>query len=155
MASAMQSPNTDRLDRVGGKRRARADGRRHAVVVKRAGEKPSIDDGLRVLVDRRWPGGLSKKQVAADLWLHEVAPSNALQRWFAHAPSRWPDFSRKYRDELEQRPDLLRLLDDLRCRGRLTLLYHASDAAHNHVRVLHHILSERPSPHHHAKGVES
>ncbi|NRF71308.1 DUF488 family protein [Aquincola sp. S2] len=120
-----------------------AGGTRHAVAVKRAREAASIDDGMRVLVDRLWPRGLTKEQVAADLWLRDVAPSDALRRWYAHEPSRWAVFVQKYRTELEQRPDLLRLLDDLRRSGRLTLLYHASDAQHNQAVVPHQVLSER------------
>jgi uncharacterized protein YeaO (DUF488 family) len=139
----MQTPNAERVATACMKRQARTDGQRHAVVVKRAREKASIDDGMRILVDRLWPRGLSKERVAADLWLREVAPSDALRRWFAHEPSRWLVFSQKYRAELEQRPDLLRLLDDLRRSARLTLLCHASDAAHNHALVLHQVLSER------------
>lgn len=139
----MQTPNTERLATCGAAKPSSAGGARRAVVVKRAREAASTDDGMRVLVDRLWPRGLTKEQVAADLWLREVAPSDALRRWYAHEPSRWAVFSQKYRAELEQRPDLLRLLDDLRRSARLTLLYHASDAQHNHAVVLHQVLSER------------
>jgi uncharacterized protein YeaO (DUF488 family) len=113
------------------------------VVVKRARETASIDDGMRVLVDRLWPRGLTKERVAADLWLREIAPSDALRRWYDHKPSRWTVFSEKYRAELEQRPDLLRLLDDLRRSTRLTLLYGARDAMHNQALVLQQVLTER------------
>jgi uncharacterized protein YeaO (DUF488 family) len=113
------------------------------VAVKRAREAASADDGMRVLVDRLWPRGLTKERVAADLWLREVAPSDALRRWFAHEPNRWIVFSQKYRAELERRSDLLRLLDELRQSGRLTLIYHAGDAQHNHAVVLHQVLTER------------
>ena len=113
------------------------------MVVKRARDAVSLDDGMRVLVDRLWPRGLTKERVAADLWLREIAPSDALRRWFAHQPSRWTGFSEKYRVELAQRPDLLRLLDDLRRTARLTLLYGASDAMHNHALVLQQVLTER------------
>jgi len=115
----------------------------NAVVLKRAREPASTEDGIRFLIDRLWPRGLTKAQVAADLWLREVAPSDALRRWFAHEPRRWVVFSNKYRAELEQRPDLLRLLDDLRRSGRVTLIFHASDAEHNQAVVLQQVLSER------------
>ena len=139
----MQTPNTERLAGSGAAKLSSAGEARRAVVVKRAREPASTDDGMRVLVDRLWPRGLTKKQVAADLWLREVAPSDALRRWFAHEPSRWTVFSQKYRAELAQQPALLRLLDDLRRNARLTLVYHASDAEHNHAVVLHQVLSER------------
>lgn len=139
----MQAPNAERLASSSAAKQSSAGGARCAVVVKRAREAASTDDGMRVLVDRLWPRGLTKEQVAADLWLREVAPSDALRRWFAHEPSRWTVFGQKYRAELKQRPDLLRLLDDLRRSARLTLLYNASDAQHNHAVVLHQVLSER------------
>jgi uncharacterized protein YeaO (DUF488 family) len=129
--------------------------RHHAVVLKRARDPASSDDGMRVLVDRLWPRGLTKEQVAADLWLREVAPSDALRRWFAHQPSRWTDFGRKYRAELVQRPDLLRLLDDLRRSARVTLLFHASDAEHNHALVLQQVLGERPATRRRTTGAET
>lgn len=139
----MQRPNNERYADPSAAKPVEAGGTRRAVVVKRAREDASIDDGMRVLVDRLWPRGLTKERVAADLWLREVAPSDALRRWYAHEPSRWMVFSQKYRAELEQRPDLLRLLDDLRRSGQLTLIYHASDSAHNHAIVLHQVLTER------------
>jgi uncharacterized protein YeaO (DUF488 family) len=149
----MQTPNTERLA-AGRAAKPSSAGARRAVVVKRAREAASTDDGMRVLVDRLWPRGLTKEQVAADLWLREVAPSDALRRWYAHEPSRWAVFSQKYRAELEQKPDLLRLLDDLRRSGRLTLLYHASDAQHNQAVVLQQVLSERRFADPRNQGVE-
>jgi uncharacterized protein YeaO (DUF488 family) len=35
------------------------------------------DDGLRVLVDRVWPRGMTKARVQADLWLKDIAPFGA------------------------------------------------------------------------------
>lgn len=113
------------------------------MVVKRAREIATDDDGMRVLVDRLWPRGLTKERVAADLWLKEIAPSDALRRWFGHEPSRWAAFSQKYRAELAEQSDLLRLLDELRRGSRLTLLYGARDALHNNAIVLQQVLTER------------
>jgi len=139
----MHGPNTEHQEGLATAKRSSGGGARRPVVVKRAREAASADDGMRVLVDRLWPRGLTKGRVAADLWLREIAPSDALRRWFAHQPSRWAVFSQKYRAELEQRPDLLRLLDDLRRSARLTLLYGASDAMHNNALVLQQVLIER------------
>lgn len=113
------------------------------VVIKRARDPADPADGMRVLVDRLWPRGLTKEQVAADLWLREVAPSDALRRWFGHQPERYTAFAQKYRAELQHHPELLRLLDDLGRRGRLTLLYNAADAEHNQAQVLCSVLLER------------
>jgi uncharacterized protein YeaO (DUF488 family) len=117
---------------------------RMSINVKRAYDRPSSDDGVRVLVDRLWPRGLRKEDLAVDFWLKDAAPSNALRRWFGHEPLRWAAFAAKYRAELANRADALRLLDELRRRGRITLLYGAHDASHNHALVLRDVLEERP-----------
>jgi uncharacterized protein YeaO (DUF488 family) len=115
------------------------------VGLKRAYEDHGPRDGLRVLVDRLWPRGLSKKALAVDFWLKDLAPSDALRRWYGHRPSRWASFAAKYRVELakEKRVALLRLLDELRRRGRVTLLYGARDTERNHAVVLRDALEER------------
>lgn len=96
-----------------------------------------------MLVDRLWPRGLTKEQLAVDFWLKDAAPSNALRRWYGHEPRRWESFAAKYRAELAQRTDLLRLLDELRRRGRVTLLYGARDTTRNNAVVLREVLEER------------
>ena len=111
--------------------------------MKRAYERSSPDDGMRVLVDRLWPRGLSKEQLAVDFWLKDAAPSGELRRWYGHHPRRWESFAAKYRAELAQRSDLLRLLDELRRRGRITLLYGARDTSRNNAVVLREVLEER------------
>jgi uncharacterized protein YeaO (DUF488 family) len=134
------------LNRSGARKtakRIRARGTRCTVSLKRAYERPSPGDGMRVLVDRLWPRGLSKEQLAVDFWLKDAAPSDALRRWYGHEPRRWEPFAAKYRAELAQRTDLLRLLDELRRRGRVTLLYGARDAARNNAVVLREVLEER------------
>lgn len=127
-------------------KRVRARGTRCAVELKRAYEQLSPDDGMRVLVDRLWPRGLSKEQLAVDFWLKDAAPSDALRRWFGHDPRRWESFAAKYRAELAQQTNLLRLLDELRRRGRVTLLYGARDTARNNAVVLREVLEERRCP---------
>lgn len=126
-----------------GPKRVPSRGVHRAIAVKRAREDASADDGMRVLVDRLWPRGLTKERVAADLWLRELAPSTALRRWYGHEPCRWASFTQKYRAELAQCADLLLLLDELHRRGRLTLVYDASDASHNNAVVLREVLTER------------
>jgi uncharacterized protein YeaO (DUF488 family) len=113
------------------------------VKLKRAYERATGDDGMRVLVDRLWPRGLDKRQVAAALWLKDAAPSERLRRWYGHDPRRWERFRAEYRAELAQRADILALLADLRRRGTLTLVYGARDEAHNQAVVLREVLEER------------
>ena len=104
--------------------------------LKRAYEKPAPDDGLRVLVERLWPRGLSKEQAAVDLWMKDVAPSPELRRWFNHDPARWDEFQRRYRAELRQKKDVVEELRQ-KCRGgTITFVYAARDEEHNGALVL-------------------
>lgn len=139
----MTRPLSKRFDARKATKRVRARGARCAVDLKRAYERPSPDDGMRVLVDRLWPRGLSKGQLAVDFWLKDVSPSDALRRWYGHDPRRWKSFATKYRAELAPKTDLLRLLDELRHRGRVTLLYGARDTARNNAVVLREVLDEQ------------
>ena len=75
------------------------------IKVKRVYEKPSRDDGSRILVERLWPRGLTKERAAVDLWLKEVAPSPELRKWFGHDPARWEQFQKRYWKKLKQKRD--------------------------------------------------
>jgi uncharacterized protein YeaO (DUF488 family) len=110
------------------------------VRLKRAYEPASAKDGYRVLIDRLWPRGISKKQAKLDEWAKELAPSSQLREWFGHEPSRFPEFRRRYINEL--REDAPRL-KELRRRARmstLTLVYSAHDSEHNDAVVLAEVL---------------
>ena len=109
------------------------------ISLKRAYEPPATTDGMRVLVDRLWPRGVTKAKAGIDLWLKELAPSTELRRWFGHDPEKWPEFQEKYRAELKDNPALpeLRKL----CRdGDVTLVYAAKDELHNDAVVLRQLL---------------
>jgi uncharacterized protein YeaO (DUF488 family) len=118
-------------------------GARRPIKLKRVYERPGIGDGVRILVDRLWPRGLSRQEASADFWLKDAAPSAVLRRWYGHDPRRWKRFAKKYRAELSQEPEVLELLDDLRRRAPVTLLFGARDAAHSHAVVLREVLEER------------
>jgi uncharacterized protein YeaO (DUF488 family) len=114
----------------------RRSGSRPAIRVKRVYEPAAPTDGLRVLVDRLWPRGMSRTAVAADLWLKDVAPSTALRRWFAHDPAKWDAFKRRYFAELDaNRAALVPLIEAAR-RGPVTLLFSAADERHNQAVAL-------------------
>ena len=81
--------------------------RRMGIALKRAYEAPAPEDGCRILVERLWPRGLTKEAARIDLWARDAAPSSELRRWFAHEPSRWQGFRRRYFAELEHRPEAL------------------------------------------------
>jgi uncharacterized protein YeaO (DUF488 family) len=104
--------------------------------LKRAYEPPSEGDGLRILVERLWPRGLTKQKAAIDYWPKELAPSPALRKWFGHDPDKWDEFRRRYRAELDQHVDLIA---DLRHRiqsGPATFVYAAKDEEHNSAMLL-------------------
>lgn len=110
--------------------------------LKRVYDAPSLDDGSRVLVDRLWPRGLTKKKAAVDLWLKEIAPTTELRQWFGHDPAKWADFQRRYTKELKERSDLVTLL---RQKGRnelVTLVYGARDETHNAAVALKAVLTK-------------
>ena len=106
------------------------------VRVKRIYDKPSKEDGARLLVDRLWPRGVSKERATLDAWLKEVAPSPELRVWFGHDPAKFNEFRQKYEAELSHNPaigELNRLLDNHKT---VTLLYGAKDPIINHAVVL-------------------
>lgn len=107
------------------------------IKIKRAYDEPQTDDGLRVLVDRLWPRGLSKEKARVDLWLKEIAPGDELRHWFGHDPERWAEFRERYRRELEENPAaLLELREILAGEETVTLLYAATDREHNNAVAL-------------------
>lgn len=112
--------------------------------IKRVYEAPDPSDGVRVLVDRLWPRGLSKDKAKVDLWLRDVAPSDTVRKWFAHDPKRWLEFRRKYRTELQGKVAPLRTMRRLeQDHGTVTLLYAASDTTRNNAMVLAALLTRR------------
>ncbi|MEV4558696.1 DUF488 family protein [Kitasatospora sp. NPDC049285] len=102
------------------------------------------DGGVRVLVDRLWPRGLSKEDARLDRWAKRVAPSNELRRWFHGPQGEFGEFARRYRAELdapEAEPELAELRA-LAAAGELVLLTAVKEPAHSHVSVLMERLAE-------------
>jgi uncharacterized protein YeaO (DUF488 family) len=111
--------------------------------LKRVYDKPAKVDGERILVDRLWPRGLTKKKAAVDLWLKEIAPSTELRQWFGHDPGKWSEFQKRYRSELKEHQDAVKLLQE-KCREHdVTLVYGARDEEHNAALVLQRVLDGR------------
>jgi uncharacterized protein YeaO (DUF488 family) len=107
------------------------------VRIKRVYQKPKKEDGWRVLVDRLWPRGMTKEAVNVDLWMKDIAPSDALRKSFCHDVKKWPSFQTKYRVELKKKKDLLQQLEKMeKEHGTLTLLFGAKDEEHNQAVVL-------------------
>jgi uncharacterized protein YeaO (DUF488 family) len=110
------------------------------ITVKRLYDPVSPDDGLRVLVDRLWPRGLSKANAHVDLWLKDIAPSHALRQWYAHEPAKWAEFCARYKAELALKQAIV---DELRrtANGQtVTLLYSSREPQRNNAHALKAIL---------------
>jgi len=111
------------------------------ITTKRVYEKPTKDDGFRVLVDRLWPRGLTKEKARVDLWMKEIAPSDALRKWFHHEEGEWPEFEKRYRAELKNKGTLFAELKRLeKEHGKVTLLFGSKDEKQNQAVILAAIL---------------
>lgn len=107
------------------------------IKLKRIYEKSEKSDGYRILVDRLWPRGVSKEKAALDLWLRDIAPSDALRKWFGHNPKKWPGFQKKYQAEITANKKILEELKKiLKKKKNVTLLYAAKDEKRNEAIVL-------------------
>ena len=109
--------------------------------IRRVYEPAEESDGMRVLVDRLWPRGLTKERAKVDLWLKDVAPGTELRKWFSHDPEKWVEFQKRYRAELRAKGEALGMLKKLAAKGTVTLVYAARDEKHNEAAVLQKILS--------------
>ncbi|MFE3325351.1 DUF488 domain-containing protein [Streptomyces sp. NPDC059176] len=124
-----------------------------AITVRRVYEAPDPDEGVRVLVDRLWPRGVSKERAAVDEWLKDVAPSNELRTWYHKDASRYEEFAARYRHELSSGPAAAALerLVELARRGRITLVTSVKSVGGSHVQTLADLLEGADGP---SGGVE-
>jgi|SRR5580692_12742190 uncharacterized protein YeaO (DUF488 family) len=114
------------------------------IKLKRVYDKPAKDDGWRVLVDRLWPRGMTKEAAHLDAWMKDVAPTDALRKWFGHEPVKWAAFEKKYHAELATKKELLAELKKMaKDHDTLTLLFGAKDEEHNEAIVLADVLKGR------------
>jgi uncharacterized protein YeaO (DUF488 family) len=119
--------------------------RRAGIQTRRAYAPAGPSDGYRVLLDRLWPRGVTKDELALDLWAKELAPSDELRRWFGHDPRRWKRFVARYRRELRA-PAARDRLADLATRaaqGAVTIVYGARDEVHNDAIVVRDEIARR------------
>jgi uncharacterized protein YeaO (DUF488 family) len=113
------------------------------IQTKRVYDPANPHDGLRVLVDRVWPRGMTKEDARAELWLKDLAPSTTLRKWFAHDRSKWDVFKRRYYKELDANPQSIDKLVALAQKGRVTLLFSARDTECNQAVALKEYLLAR------------
>ena len=125
---------------------------RGQIHVKRIYEAADPSDGMRVLVDRLWPRGVSKDHAQLDAWMRELTPSASLRQWYHEDPTkRWNEFAKRYRAELTAHADALGQLRRLAQRRRVTLLTAAADVKRSHVEVLRQRLGKKGAKHQRAK----
>jgi uncharacterized protein YeaO (DUF488 family) len=126
--------------------RRSSDGTVSHLQIKRVYDRPAADDGVRILVDRLWPRGLTKAKARVDVWLKDVAPSDALRHHFHGEPDEWKEFVSAYGRELAREPAKTAaadLLQRLRREPVTTLLYGSRDEVHNNAVVLKQWLERR------------
>jgi uncharacterized protein YeaO (DUF488 family) len=112
----------------------------HRIGIKRAYEPPSANDGVRILIDRLWPRGITKAGLKLDSWPRALAPSTALRKWYDHDPQRFAEFRSRYRDELHAHPDELAVLRGP-IKGRdATLITATRQLDLSHAQVLREVL---------------
>lgn len=111
--------------------------------LKRAYDPVSRTDGMRVLVERLWPRGLSKAKLHLDAWLKEVGPTTALRRWFGHDPKKWSQFRTRYFRELDSRPESWQPILSAARRRTVTLVYSSHDEEHNNAVALKEYLQDK------------
>jgi uncharacterized protein YeaO (DUF488 family) len=97
---------------------------------------------MRILVDRIWPRGITKKRARIVEWRKDLAPSTSLRKWFGHDPARWTEFRQRYRTELQRSREKLEKLAQLSHRRTITLVYGAADERHNQAVVLKELIDK-------------
>jgi uncharacterized protein YeaO (DUF488 family) len=115
-----------------------------SITIKRVYDEPTRDDGLRILIDRLWPRGLSKAALKLDAWPRAFSPSNELRKWYGHDPKLFAEFRRRYREELAgQKEELANLRAMIKGR-KTTLLTATRELDLSHGVVLRGVLEEKP-----------
>ena len=107
-----------------------------SILLKRVYEKPSAEDGKRILVDRLWPRGLRREDAGVDEWLKEVAPTAALRKWYSHDPSKWTEFKKRYWKELEEKKDTVEKLARECMEGKVTFVFGSKEEKLNNAAAL-------------------
>lgn len=105
------------------------------IAIKRAYEKAEASDGFRILVDRLWPRGVSKEEASIDVWLKEIAPSDALRKWYHHE-EKWPEFKKRYFAELKDNTDAVAELKTYLKHKKVTFVYASKDTETNNAVAL-------------------
>jgi uncharacterized protein YeaO (DUF488 family) len=112
------------------------------IKTKRVYLPPAKEDGVRILVDRLWPRGMTKEKAKLDLWLKELSPTNELRKWYSHDPKKWVEFKRRFRSELKEKKNLLKQVKAWeKSEGTVTLLFSSKEEKLNNASALREFLS--------------
>ncbi|MHB1664014.1 MAG: DUF488 domain-containing protein [bacterium] len=117
---------------------------------KRIYKEPSDEDGIRILVDRLWPRGISKEKASIHFWFKDIAPSNELRKLYHTATIDFNEFKRRYLQELSEynhsnditkgivsENSLAQISAFVKSGGKnITLLYGLKDEINNNASVL-------------------
>ena len=106
------------------------------IKIKRAYEAPAKTDGIRILVDRLWPRGVTKEEAHIDEWAKDIAPSTELRESYHDDPGSWPEFEKKYKAELKHNEAAEAFVEKYQQEKLLTLIYAKKDEEHNNALVL-------------------
>ena len=107
-----------------------------AIGLRKLGGDASGSDGYRILVERKWPTGLTRDDAGVDLWLKDIAPSEGSEAWYSGKPERWGEFECGYFAELDGKFELVRQILDRARKGNVTLLYISGDEARNNAAAI-------------------
>jgi len=107
-----------------------------AIKLRRVYDKPKASDGVRILVERLWPRGLSKKNAKVDVWLKNIAPSTELRKWFSHDPAKWEEFRARYFKELNKNREAVKKLLDTTEGSDVTFVYASREKEYNSAAAL-------------------
>ena len=110
--------------------------------IKRVYDPISADDGKRILVDRLWPRGIKKEKARIDEWLKEISPSNELRKWYSHDPAKWPEFKKRYKQEIAGQEELLKKIRAEARKQAVTLLFSSKELKLNNAVALKEILDQ-------------
>ena len=106
------------------------------IKVKRAYEQPEDADGIRILVDKFWPRGISKEKAKIDFWPKALAPSNELRKWYCHDSENWEEFKARYFMELDSKPEQVKELEEYLERGEVTFIFSSKELQFNNAFAL-------------------
>ena len=104
--------------------------------IKRVYEKPEASDGVRILVDRLWPRGLTKDKAEIVYWAKDISPSTELRQWYNHTPEKWKEFQKRYRAELDANPEGIEKLKAYTTKDTVTFVYSSKEEKINNAEAL-------------------